>query len=115
MYEVSTRRCARLTIEVHWIDTTVSNLPTFDGLDPLEASLLDFEASVPTQKRLLEMKEVLKATPTIWWGTHIINIIDWVQCRTLMTTQFSTQVEGCEARYTGQRCPKDHVWIYEES
>jgi hypothetical protein len=49
MYELSTRRCARLTREVHWIDTTVSNLPTFDGLNPLEAFLSDFEASVPTQ------------------------------------------------------------------
>jgi hypothetical protein len=36
MYKVSTRRCARLTREVHWIDTTVSNLPIFDGLNPLE-------------------------------------------------------------------------------
>jgi hypothetical protein len=55
MYEVSTRRCARLTKEVHWIGTTVSNLPTFDGLNSLEALLEDFEASVPTQHRLLEM------------------------------------------------------------
>jgi hypothetical protein len=36
MYEVSTRRCARLTREVHCIGTTISNLPTFDGLNPLE-------------------------------------------------------------------------------
>jgi hypothetical protein len=39
MYEVSTRRCARLTIEVHWIDTIISKLPTFDGLNPLETFL----------------------------------------------------------------------------
>ena len=39
MYEVSTRRCARLTREVCWIDTIVSKLPTFDGLSPLEAFL----------------------------------------------------------------------------
>ena len=39
MYEVSTRRCATLTREVHWIDTIVSNLPTFDGLNPLETFL----------------------------------------------------------------------------
>jgi hypothetical protein len=32
MYEVSTRRCARLTKAVHWIGTKVSNLPTFDEL-----------------------------------------------------------------------------------
>jgi hypothetical protein len=43
MYEVSTRICARLTREVRWIGTTVSNLPTFDGLNPLETFLLDFE------------------------------------------------------------------------
>jgi hypothetical protein len=49
MYKVSTRRCARLTREVCWIGTTVSNLPTFDGLNPLETFLLDFEKSVPTQ------------------------------------------------------------------
>jgi hypothetical protein len=70
MYEGSTRRCAILTKEVHWISTTVSNLPTLDGLNPLETFFLDFEESVPTQQRLLEMDEALKSTPTRWWG-HI--------------------------------------------
>jgi hypothetical protein len=109
MCEVSTRRCARLTREVHWIDATVSNLPTFDGLNPLEAFLEEFEASVPTQQRLLAMDEALKATLARWWGTHKNNIIEWVQCHTLMTTWFSAQVEGCEVRYIGQSFPKDHV------
>jgi hypothetical protein len=86
MYEVSTRRCARLTREVRWIGTTVSNLPTFDGLNPLETFLLDFEESVPMQQILLAMDEALKATPTRWWGTHKNNITEWVQCRTLMTS-----------------------------
>jgi hypothetical protein len=63
MYEVSTRRCARLAIEVHWIDTTISNLPTFDGLNPLETFLSEFEESVPMQQRLLAMDEALKETP----------------------------------------------------
>ena len=63
----------------------MSNLPTFDGMNPLEAFLSDFEASVPTQQRLLAMYEALKSTPTRWWGTHKSNIIDWVQCRTLKT------------------------------
>jgi hypothetical protein len=26
-----------------------------------------------------------------------------------MIAQFSEQVEGCEVRYTGRSCPKDHV------
>jgi hypothetical protein len=52
MYEVSIRRCARLTREVRWIGTIVSNLPTLDGMNPLENFLLQFETSVPTQKRL---------------------------------------------------------------
>jgi hypothetical protein len=102
MYEVSTRRCARLTTEVRWISTTVSNLPTFDGLNPLETFLSNFEESVPMQKILLEMDEALKATRSRWWGTHKNNIIDWVQCRTLMTTWFSEKVESCEVRYTGR-------------
>jgi hypothetical protein len=63
MYEVSTRRCARLTREVCWIDTIVSNLPTFDGLNPLETFLSYFEESVPIQQRLLVMDEALKSTP----------------------------------------------------
>ena len=74
MYEVSTRRCARLTREVRWIGTTTSNLPTFDGLNPLESFLMDFETILPVQQRLLAMDEALKATPTRWWGTHKINI-----------------------------------------
>jgi hypothetical protein len=84
MYEVSTRICARLTREVHWIGTTVSNLPTFDGLNPLETFLSNFEESVPMQQILLAMDEALKATPARWWGAHKSNIIDWIQCRTLM-------------------------------
>jgi hypothetical protein len=109
MYEVSTRICARLTREVHWIGTIVSNLPTFEGLNPLETFLLDFEESIPIQKLLLAMDEALKATPARWWGTHKHNITEWVQCRTLMTTQFSAQVEGCKVHYTGQSCPKENV------
>jgi hypothetical protein len=49
MYEVSTRRCDRLTREVRWIDRKVSYLPTFDGLNPLETFLSDFEENVPIQ------------------------------------------------------------------
>jgi hypothetical protein len=49
MYEVSTRRCSRLTRKVCWINTIVSNLPTFDGLNHLEAFLLEFEEIVPIQ------------------------------------------------------------------
>jgi hypothetical protein len=76
MYEVSTRICARLTREVRWISTTISYLPTFDGLHPLETLLLDIEESVPMQQRLLEMDEALKETQTRWWGTHKTNIAD---------------------------------------
>jgi hypothetical protein len=96
MYEVSTRRCARITREVRWIDTKVSNLPTFDGLNPLETFFSDFEESVPIQQRLLAMDEVPRETLERWWGAHKSNIIDWIQCHTLMTTRFSVQVEDCK-------------------
>jgi hypothetical protein len=109
MYEVSTRRCDRITKEFRWIGTIVSNLPTFVGLNPLEKFLLEFETSVTTQQRLLEMDEAMKDTLERWWGTHKSNIIDWTQCRTLMTTQFLAQVGSCEAWYIGQSYPKDHV------
>jgi hypothetical protein len=115
MYEVSTRRCARLTRAVHWIGTKVSNLPTFDGLNHLETFLVEFEKIVPVQQRMLALDEALKATPARWWGTHKKNIIEWVQCHTLLTTHFSDQVEGCEVRYTGQSCPKDHMQSCEEA
>jgi hypothetical protein len=61
------------------------------------------------------MDEALKPTPARWWGTHKSNITEWTQCRTLMTTQFSSQVGSCEVRYIGRSCPKDHVRSYEES
>jgi hypothetical protein len=35
MSEFSMQRCARLTREILWIGTEVSNLPTFDGLNHL--------------------------------------------------------------------------------
>jgi hypothetical protein len=66
MYEVSTRRCARLTREVHWIGTTLGNLPSFDGLNPLETFLSDFEESVPMQQILLAMDAALRETPARW-------------------------------------------------
>jgi hypothetical protein len=75
--------------EIHWISTTVSNLPTFDGLNPLETFLLEFEESVPMEQRLLAMDEALRETPTRWWGEHKSNIMVWIQCRTLMTMWFS--------------------------
>jgi hypothetical protein len=84
-------------------------------LNPLETFLSDFEESVPMQQRLLAMDEALKETPEIWCGTHKSNITYWVQCRTFMTTWFSAQVEGCEVRYTGQSCPKDHARSWEEA
>ena len=49
MYGVSTRRCARLTREVRWIGTEVSNLPTFDGLNHLGTFLAKFEIIVLAQ------------------------------------------------------------------
>jgi hypothetical protein len=61
------------------------------------------------------MNDALKATPTRWWGTHKRNIIDWVQCQTLMTTLFLAQVEGCGARYIGRSCPKDNMRSCEEA
>jgi hypothetical protein len=115
MYECFAWRCARLTREVHWIDTTISNLPTFDGLNHLETFLLEFEEIVPVQQRLFALDESLKATPKIWWETHKMNITNWMQCHTLMAVRFSEQVEGCEVIYTSQSCPKDHVRGFEEA
>jgi hypothetical protein len=92
MYEVSTWRCARLTKAVRWIGTKVSNLPTFDGLNNLEAFLVQFDRIVPIQEMMLVLDETLKATPSRWWGTHKKNIVEWVQCRTLLTVHFSYQV-----------------------
>jgi hypothetical protein len=115
MYEVSARQCARLTNEVCWIGTTVSNLPMFNGLNHLETFLLEFEETLLVQQRLLALDEALIATPTRWWGTHKRNIANWIQCRTLMTTRFSEQVKGCEVRYTGQSCLKYHVRDCEEA
>ena len=109
MYEVSTRICARLTREIRWIDRRVSKFPTFDGMNPLETFLSNFEESVPMQQRLLAMDETLKATSARWWGALKSNITYWIQCHTLMIACFSTQVEGCTVRYTGRSCPKDHV------
>jgi hypothetical protein len=85
MYEVFVRHCSRLTREVHWISTKVSNLPMFDGLNHLETFLLDFEENVPIQQKLLALDEALKSTPSRWWGTHKRNIVNEIQCFTLMT------------------------------
>jgi len=62
---------------------------------------MEFEEIVPIQQRLLALDEALKSTAERWWGTHKQNIIDWVQCRTLLTVWFLEQVEVWEVRYTG--------------
>jgi hypothetical protein len=49
MYEVSMRRCARLTKEVRWIGKEVSHIHTFDGLNHLDTFLVEFERIVPVQ------------------------------------------------------------------
>jgi hypothetical protein len=115
MYEFYAWSCARLTKEVCWIGTELSNLPTFDGLNHLETFLLEFEEIVLIQQRLLVLEEALKETSARWWGTHKKNIMEWMQCFTLMTVHFSDQFEGCEVRYTGQNCPKNHVRSCEEA
>jgi hypothetical protein len=66
-------------------------------MNPLEKFLSEFDTIVPTQQRLLEMDEAMKATPMRWWGTHKNNITYWTQCQTLMSTQFSAQEGSCEA------------------
>jgi hypothetical protein len=65
-----------LTREVHWIGITISNFPTFDGLNHLETFLLEFEKSSPVQQRLLALDEALKETPARWWRAHKQNITD---------------------------------------
>jgi hypothetical protein len=109
MYEFSTRRCARMNRAVHWIDTEVRNLPTFDRLNHLETFLYEFEKIVLVQQRMLALDEALKATPTRWWGAHKKNIAEWVQCLSLLTVCFSDQAKGCKVRYTGKSCPKEHM------
>jgi hypothetical protein len=51
-----------LTRDVPWIDTEVSNFPTFDGLNYLETFLLEFEEILPVQQSLLSLDEALKET-----------------------------------------------------
>jgi hypothetical protein len=88
MYEVSTWSCAILTKVIHWIGTEVINPPTFDGLNNLETFLFEFEGIVPIEHRLLALDEALKATPARWWETHKKNIMEWVQCHTLLIVFF---------------------------
>ena len=76
-------------------------MPNFDGLNHLEAFLVNFEEIVPTQQILLAMDEALKETLERWSGIDKNNITDWVQCHTLMTPQLLEQVESCAIRYTG--------------
>jgi hypothetical protein len=84
-------------------------------LNHLDTFLVEFEGIVPAKKMLLSLAEALKETLARWWGPDKKNIVEWVQHHTLMTVHFSYQVEGCEVRYTGQSCPKDHVQSCEES
>jgi hypothetical protein len=115
MYEISTGRCDILTREVCWIDTTISNLPTFYALNNLENLFVEFEDTVPIQQRLLALDKALKSTLERWQGTNKRNIANWIQCRTLMITRFLEQVKGCEFRYTSQSFLKYHVRGCEEA
>jgi hypothetical protein len=83
-----------LTKVVCWIGIEVSNIPTFDGLNHLETFIAEFEEIFPVQHRMLTLDEALKETLARWWETHKKNIVEWVQCRTLMIVRFLDQTEG---------------------
>jgi hypothetical protein len=42
LHELSTRRCARMTCALRWIDSKVREPPTFYGMNDLEEFLMNF-------------------------------------------------------------------------
>ena len=60
LHEISTRRCARMTCALRWIDSEVREPPIFYGQNNLEEFLTKFELEVLDSQRLLVLDTSLK-------------------------------------------------------
>ena len=70
LYEVSTRKFARVTKYVRWIGYKVWELPKLDGLGEIEEFIDYFEGQVLGEVRIQDLDIALKATQQDWGG-HI--------------------------------------------
>jgi hypothetical protein len=77
LHKVSTRRCARIDRAVRWVGMKIREPPSFHGINDLEIFLVEYEAKVSENQRLLALDKALKATLARWWGTHKEIITDW--------------------------------------
>jgi hypothetical protein len=79
LHELSTRRCARMTCMLRWVGTEVREPPNLYGLNDLEYIFMKYEVEVMENQRLPTLYISLKDTPTIWCGTHKVNINNCIQ------------------------------------
>jgi hypothetical protein len=91
LYEVSTRRCARIDHAVRWIGTKIREPPSFHRLNDLETFLTQYEDEVLENQRLLALDLALKATPARWCVPHKETITDWYKCKRLLCIRFGTE------------------------
>jgi hypothetical protein len=59
MYEVSTRRCARITKAVHWIGFELCDALCFDGTGLVETFLVQMESTIPEYLWVQDMDVVV--------------------------------------------------------
>ena len=52
---------------------------------------------------------MLKATLSIWWGTHKKSNSEWLQCRRLMEIRFGEEVTYVDKKYTGLSYRGKHI------
>lgn len=88
LYEVSTRKCVRITRYVQRIGFEGCEPLRFDGFREIE----DFiEAKVPREVRIQALDIALKATSARWWGTHKAHLQIWYLVKTMMMVRFTKQ------------------------
>jgi hypothetical protein len=66
LYEMSTKRCARITKVVRWVRMELCDLSRFVGTCPLEVFLEKMEINVLETYRSQAMDAVVKGTSVRW-------------------------------------------------
>lgn len=98
-----------MTRSLRYVEIEVRDMPMYDRLSEVDDFLNKFEKEVPKQQCFNTLKWVLRATPTIWWGTHQRSFEDWRECRRTMRMQFEKPQMWLIDKYDRRDDPRTHL------
>jgi hypothetical protein len=91
LYEVSTRRCARITTTMHGVGFVPYTPYRFHGMDSVETFLSQMK-KIPFNHRIKSLDMVMEGIPVKWWATHREHLHEWVEIVESIKEMFRTWV-----------------------